>query len=358
MQIIKDFLGITTIFDAIYERLKFLFVPERAFSWQVLIYLSAFSWLMSSLASGFVREIIALFGWIFLIAGTSWYTTDKPILIPGTNMPVGAVITGFLVSTFFTSSLNLNRNDAVFTPEQLVFWPTISAVITAIPEFFEGSGTDVKRQIPKVEKRQQIIVLLACCMILSCWFKLYFVVEKWANNYPSLLADDFAQSTFVISTRRDRVPRRGAEVLLRLAPVIEERLNGKLWVEEVERWLQDNQIRQNNGQPTQPTELDNLSEKVIQRTLKNLEEQKLWKVEPRIKNLKSGYQLDLLNIWQGPQSRDDKRYFFRLSCQIEPITQVSGQGTVNVRPEQKLLVAEVQCEERPSFFASSLPPQS
>ncbi|BAZ07656.1 septal junction protein FraD [Calothrix sp. NIES-3974] len=363
MNIIRDFLGIGKIIDTIYERIKFLLIPKKAFSWQVLIYLSLFSWLMSLFSGGFVRELIALLGWIFLIAGTSWYTTDSAILIPGTNMSVGAVITGFLVSTFFASSLGLAPNE-IFASQQIVLWPTISAIITAIPEFFEGSGTDVKTQLPKIEKREQVVVLLACCMVLSCWLQLYFVVEGWAKQYPSLLADNFAQSTFVIGTRRDRIPRKGAEILINLAPVIEERLNGKLWVEEVERWLQDNQIRQKNGQPTQPTELENLSERVAKQTLKGIEEQKLWKVEPRVRNINNSYQLDLLNVWQGPQSLgkdetdQDKRFFFKITCQIDPVSQISGEGTVNPRPEEKLTVAEVKCGRRPGFFVSSLPPRS
>ncbi|MEM6752780.1 MAG: DUF5357 family protein, partial [Cyanobacteria bacterium P01_C01_bin.38] len=99
-----DLLGLAFLFDFLkdsIERIKKFFIPPKAFSWQTLIYLSLFSWLMSFLANdGPIQDIIAFFGWAFLIAGTSWYTTDKPLYIPGTIMPVGAVITGFIVSVF------------------------------------------------------------------------------------------------------------------------------------------------------------------------------------------------------------------------------------------------------------------
>ena len=100
-----NLLGLNVLFDFIrdiIERVKYIFIPPRAFSWQTLIYLSIFSWLMSSLANpgSPIQDIIAFFGWMFLVGGTSWYTTDKPLYIPGTIMPIGAVITGGIVSLF------------------------------------------------------------------------------------------------------------------------------------------------------------------------------------------------------------------------------------------------------------------
>src|SRR5689334_7413832 len=93
----KDLLGLTGFIADIYAGIKKFFVPDRAYSWQTLIYLSLFSWAISSFATGAIKDTIAFFGWLFLIAGTAWYTTDDPARIPGTYMPVGAVITGFLV---------------------------------------------------------------------------------------------------------------------------------------------------------------------------------------------------------------------------------------------------------------------
>ena len=141
---------------------------------------------LSYFATGYIKDIIAFFGWLFLIAGTAWYTTDDPLRVPGTFMPVGAVITGFLVSVFAFG----NQED-VITSRTIVLWPTISALITALPDFFEGTGTDSKAQIPKPEDRQKIIILVASCMLLSCWIQFYFVMDNWLKEYPSLLADNF-----------------------------------------------------------------------------------------------------------------------------------------------------------------------
>lgn len=192
---LKDVFGILKFAEGVYDRIRRILVPPKAYSWQTLLYLSAFSGILSYFAEGTIRDIISFFGWLFLIAGTAWYTTDDPLRLPGTFMPLGAIITGFLVSVFA-----FGHEDTVVTPRTIVLWPTISAIITAIPEFFEGSGTDVQRQLPKIEVRQQLVVLVACCMVLSCWLQLYFVMDTWLQEYPSLLTDNFKRSNFVVRT--------------------------------------------------------------------------------------------------------------------------------------------------------------
>ncbi len=230
--LLKDIFGIFGIFDDVYKQLKKILIPPKAYSWQTLIYLSAFSGLMSSFAVSPIRDIIALCGWLFLIAGTAWYTTDDPLKVPGTNMPVGALITGFLVAVFAFG----NQKD-LLTPRTIVIWPTIAALITAIPDFIEGTDTDSKARIPKPEARQKIIILVASCMVISCWLNFYFVMDKWLQEYPSLLADEFQNSTFVIKRgERERVPENGVLILNQLQPLVESRISEKPW-SEVERWL-------------------------------------------------------------------------------------------------------------------------
>jgi Family of unknown function (DUF5357) len=353
MQLVRDLFGVFNIFNDIYARIKKLLIPERAYSWQTLIYLSIFSWIMSSLAAPPIRSVIAFFGWVFLIAGTSWYTTDQPLLIPGTNMPVGAVITGFLVSVFA-----FGHERDIITTRTIVLWPTISAIITAIPEFFEGSGIDYKRQIPKAEIRQRIVVLVGSCLILSCWLQLYFTVDKWAKQYPSVLADDFGRSAFVIQTKpRAKIPENGAIILNRLQPVVEQQIEATDW-SDVERWLQEAPQRVNSiGKQV----IDNLErqsgKKVREDQVESVEEWRLWNVDSRVINSKSGgYRLDLLTLWKGPSS-SSTRYYLRKSCQIDPISRGADTTTVNIKkPGEKITVAEIQCEKRPSFFAGNPPP--
>jgi Family of unknown function (DUF5357) len=348
----KDIFGVFKIFDDVYKRLKTLLIPERAYSWQTLIYLSLFSWLMSSFAVGGIKDIIAFFGWIFLIAGTAWYTTDKPILVPGTPMPIGAVITGGLVSIFalgHREPLSATNNfwEVPIIPDAVVFWPTISALITAVPEFFEGSGVDVKTQLPKTEIRQRMIVLLACCMVLSCWLKLYFVTDNWLREYPSLQADDLNRSGFVVRNQEDEkvrsIPVNAKVILDKLSPQVERQITGRRW-EDAEKWLIN--AREN---------VSTLGRDVINRNLSQYEEKELWNVKaivanPNPKN-KDSYRLDLLSVWEGPTSAN-RSYYLQKSCRISPVARA---GKNSPRPEDRVVVAEIECD-RVSKLREGLPP--
>ncbi|MDF5707555.1 MAG: septal junction protein FraD [Nostoc sp. S4] len=329
----KDLFGVYKFVEGLYAGIRKILVPSKAYSWQTLIYLSVFSWLLSYFAIGYIRDIIAFFGWIFLIAGTSWYTTEDPLRVPGTFMPVGAVITGFLVSVFAFGS----QKDGV-TPTTIVLWPTISALITAIPEFIEGTDTDAKAQIPKPEDRQRIIVLLASCMLLSCWIQFYFVVDNWLEQYPSMQTDSFRRNTFVVRTQEPtKVPQNGIIILNKLQPIVEEQIAQTPW-SEVEKWLLDAKQR-----------VGNLGREVIEKNLGKYEEKELWRVEPRVSNTKSGYILDLLSIWTGPSS-NPRGYFLKKSCRIEPVA-------ANNKSGNKITVGEIECDRLNKFIAGSPPPQ-
>ncbi|OYD86796.1 hypothetical protein CDG77_32990 [Nostoc sp. 'Peltigera membranacea cyanobiont' 213] len=318
--LLKDVFGFFKFAEGLYAGIRKLLVPPKAYSWQTFIYMSVFSWVLSSLATGYVKDIIAFFGWLFLISGTAWYTTQDPLRVPGTFMPVGAVITGFLVSVFA-----FGNQEEVITPRIIVFWPTISALITAIPEFIEGSDTDAKARIPKPQDRQRIIILVASSMLLSCWIQFYFVMDHWFQQYPSLQADTFKRSTFVVRTEeRLKIPQNGVVILERLQPIVEEQIDKTSW-SEVEKWLLDAKQR-----------VRTLGRGVIQKNLGKYEEKDLWRVEPRVANTKSGYILDLLSIWSGPSS-NPRGYYLRKSCRIEPVAVTSNSGN-------KIPVAEIECD--------------
>ncbi|MEM7556138.1 MAG: septal junction protein FraD [Cyanobacteria bacterium P01_A01_bin.84] len=340
-------------FEGIFEYLQKLLIPQKAYSWQILIYLSIFSLVMSFFATegSFVESLIAYCGWFFLIAGTAWYTTDKPILIAGTNMPVGAVITAGLVSIFFFSP----DDEQILRPISIVLWPTIAAIITAIPEFFEGSGTDVKRQIPKVDVRQELTVLIAVCMMLSCWINLYFLVDKWLQEYPSIRSDNFCNSILVArlntecpespqtSFRKssEDYPENGKLLLERLTPKVELAISAQPW-SQVEKWLlkADERVR-------------NISQEVKGRNQEQLKEEKqLWNTEARVSNTKTGYRLDLLSIWKGPTS-DPKGFYLKKSCKIEPVASSTDNQS---RSSKTDIVAEIECQPR-SMAIDGSPPE-
>lgn len=342
-----DLLGLAFLFeflkDAI-EGIKKFFIPPKAFSWQTLIYLSLFSWLMSSLANdGPIQDIIAFFGWAFLIAGTSWYTTDKPLYIPGTIMPVGAVITGGIVSVFAF------QQDEELITRTIIFWPTISALITAVPEFFEGSGTDVKTQLPDLNDRESVIVLIGCCMLLSCWLNLYGVTDSWLNEYPSAkypIYRDNSQRNDLLTVvePEERIPQNGVLILDKLQSAVETALDGKSW-SEVELWLKNANRK-----------VSQLGEKIIEINLLKFEEKDFWKMEANVENIipkdiNSGYKLDLYSVWQGPSATKDG-YYLRRTCQIEPIAErdesIGSKGEL-------ITVAELECLPKISYIAGQPP---
>ncbi|MDJ0735922.1 MAG: septal junction protein FraD [Nostocaceae cyanobacterium] len=335
MELVKDLLGgVFKFLEDIFKGLQNLLSPPQAYSWQTLIYLSIFSWLMSFFARGFVTSIITFMGWLFLIAGTAWYTTDKPVMIPGTSMPVGSLITGALVSILAFG----NENNPI-TAASFVLWPTISALITAIPEFFQGTGTNVKSQIPKLETRQKIIVLLASSILVSCWLNLLLVTDNWIKSYPSLLADDFNRQALVfrLEKPKTRIPRNGIVILQKLETRVEEEIRNRPW-SEVEQWLID---------PNLKTRLDQLAREVIDENLSQFKEKTLWRVEPRITNInnqKDEYRLDILSIWLGPSS-NPQGYYLKKSCEIKPIA------------KNKVNLAKIECERVSDFIDGSPLPQ-
>lgn len=345
-----DLLGLAFLFDFLkdsIERIKKFFVPPKAFSWQTLIYMSVFSWIMSSLAYGGVQDIIAFFGWVFLIAGTSWYTTDKPLYVPGTIMPVGAVITGGIVSTFAF------QQDEQIIARTIIFWPTISALITAVPEFFEGSGTDVKTQLPKLEDRESVIVLIGCCMLLSCWLNLYVVTDTWLKDYPSAKYPIYQKEVVkpndlvTVFEPTDKTPTNGLLMLSKFQSALETTLNGKPWG-EAEKWLKPQNLTR-NVQGLERRVETNIERQNIENDLTGFEEKEFWDLKLNVDNIDpkdpNSYELNLFTVWKGPSSAENGFYLTK-SCQIAPIAesiQVIGGRS------QKTLFAEMECFDKITY---------
>lgn len=332
--LLKEVSGIFKYIQDLFAGVQKFLTPAKAYSWQTFIYLSVFSWGMSYFAVGYIKDIIAFCGWLFLLAGTAWYTTDDPLRVPGTFMPVGAVITGFLVSVFA-----LGHQENVLTSNTIVIWPTIAAIVTAIPNFFEGTGgRSAKAKLPKLQDRQKVVVLLAWCMLISCWLQFYFVIDKWLKEYPSLRADNFQKSAFVIRLEPPaQKPKTGDLILNKLQPLVNQQIANKPWA-EVEKWL----LEANQ-------QLGNLGRRTINSNLGKSQERLLWRVEPRVVNIKSGYRLDILTIWGGP-SANSQGYYWKKSCLIQPSN--SGKQTDN-----KNTVARLTCDRTSKFIIGSPPPQ-
>jgi hypothetical protein len=324
-------------FNSVYEWVTKNVRLPSAFSWETLILLWLFSWYMAWLATGFVQNLLANLGWIFLIFGVYWATTSTRLFWLFRNekekkwgFALSPWITGAVVSAYL-----FRQFPGESSREALVAWPVISAIIAALPDFLDK---DLRPKSPEPQKRQNLIILFGTQFLLSCWFQFGYLIQDWLVQYPSLLADDFNQSAFVVkleSPLSAPMPR-GATILDAMEPKVRAQFDGKPWP-EVERLLLEQQ---------RTTLISTLAEGTKQQT-SPVEEDSLWQVASDVSARSSGYNLELQAIWQGPRS-ETQEYLVTKSCQIipvsPPIRAVTPQ-TNNVQPTPPPVpVSRVQCD--------------
>ncbi|MFP5270896.1 DUF5357 family protein [Coleofasciculus sp.] len=304
--------------------LKFLlgvFVPSKAFSWQTLIGLSIFSWLMSFWATNIFKILLESFSWLFLILGVFWATSSNKAFSIG-KVSLSPWITGALITIYLSGVFTRE-----LSPYALVFWPLVSAVVAALPVCLDGN---FKPKIPDRDKRQPLVWLFTTQLILSSWFQFYFLVQNWLVQYPTITADTFRQSAFVvritIEESQQRLPR-GVTILDLMASRLEERLDNQPW-SDVERMLL-------------PSEREQLIEQIKAQVMQELtsddiKEDNLWQVSSGEISLRdSGYNLDLQALWQGPRSQPQP-YLLTKSCQIISVTRRTDIGIS--------LLGQVKCD--------------
>ena len=322
-------------FLSVYEWLQKNVKPPSAFSWQTLILLSLFSYYMQWLVeNSFIEKLLNNFVWIFLIWGVYWATTSTRFLRIGYDkdkkkdgFPLSPWITGALVSIYIFSS-----RTGEIRPETIIYWPSISAVIAAIPDFV-GDNLTIKR--PPQKNRQNLVVLFGTQFLLSCWFQFYFVLQNWTGQYPSLLVDDVRKSAFVVKAPlKDTVPR-GSEILQSIESNLKDRFNNKPWP-TVERSLL----------PEQRKKLIGLMEQQSKKQGPLVEEDRWWKVTSNVKSGKSGYNLVLQANWEGPRSSPKKKYALTKSCQITPVARKASSATkpINTGQPASTSISRVECK--------------
>lgn len=306
----------------LFKWLRNLLTPPKAFSWQTLILLSLFSYIMSYLATGLVENMLANFGWIFLIVGVGWGTSrDKRLYISG--VPLSPWITGALVCIFiFGNFPGANSRLA------LISWPPVSAFIAALPEFFDKR---LILKLPPPASRQKLVIMFGSNLLVSCWFQFYFVMQSWVQEYPSVLVDDFSKSTFAVNLEsQPNVTPRGALILDLMEPQLSEQLDNKPW-SEVERWLLE---RENQLAATR---------KQVLKEVPKAEEDVWWDFKSEVLSSKSGYNLQLREIWKGPRSQPEN-YVIEKTCMIN---QVYPQPDTDTKPVEANArsgaIAQVQC---------------
>lgn len=279
-----------------------LLSPDSYYSWQVVIYLSLFSWAMSWLAWALEATEATLFllsslSWIFLAIGVGWaLETFKVRLfgIPVAPWAVGAILCIFIFGTWPVSSISW----------MLISWPIVSFLVIALPQFV---GWELDFHLPPPKVRQQLLLLFLLSLLLSSWFGFYFRIQKWFDDYPSLLAESFEESSFVYRVPVERPTLSEGVALLSLTEaVVQEDIDNRPWP-AVERWLinLDDQVEQ-------------VRLEVRDRLQSPTAEHQFWEVDIRPVRQNDGYELQLLAVWHGP-SATPEGYYQEKTCRLAPV---------------------------------------
>nr|WP_228035535.1 DUF5357 family protein [Oculatella sp. LEGE 06141] len=288
---------------ALWKRLQEI----QPYSWETLLLLSLFSWLVAWLIEDPVlREVASSFGWIFLIFGVSWALSGKKLPLPGIQINYGPWVTGALICIFLFREQILN--DSFSTA--LVIWPLISASIAALRRFIAPGPT---YKIPDPPGRQDIVIVLLFGILLSCWIQFYFVVQNWLADYPSLLAESFRQSNFVVRLDSDSIdPPQGILMLNSAEAILQNDLAGRPWG-AVELWLMN--------LDSEKQELESEAKASIAR----FEESQWWNLDMFILQGQPDYTLQLQAIWRGPSSQP-QGYTIGKTCALRQISTRTVRG--------------------------------
>ena len=275
--------------------------PKDYYAWQTLIYLGFFSFAMSWVARLAVGQsitvnIIATAGWIFFALGIGWLLENAKVRLFG--LPVAPWVMGAIVCIYFFGLVPwLDWDNGLMT------WPLVSVAIVAIPQFFTW---ELRPKLPPPMMRQQLILLLLVALLLSNWFQFYFRLQHWLEDYPSLLADDFSRSGFVVKLPdQGEDQARGIVLLTRTELEIKAALDETPWP-YVERWLLN-----------MDEHLESI-ENTIMVSLESSKEGDLWQLTGDRRGAENnGYALDLMASWSGP-SANREGYYLEKICTVQP----------------------------------------
>jgi hypothetical protein len=274
---LKSFFG---VFGQVWDQLK----PPQTLSWQTLILLSLFSWFLCLLvATPELQELLAWLGWLFLTGGVGWATGNTRVNLLGWMFYPGPWITGALTCVLLYGWWN---QASIATA--LISWPLISVAIAIIPRFFPN----LTFSLPDPATRQASILLALVGLLLSCWFRFHFLVQDWVITYPSLLADNFSRSAFVVRLNRETsAPPRGRLLLNVADPLLQGTLNGRRW-SETEAWLYN-----------LPDSLQTLQNQTLER-VPEVPEDEFWEFRGTVpyQVRETEYVLNLSAVWSGPSS--------------------------------------------------------
>ena len=261
-----------------FEEIWELFKPPRAYCWQTLFRLSLFSAVMSAISMGFVGEAISIIGYVFLIVSLAWLGIER-------RWQLTPWLVSALICLLLWGLLKIE-------PQILILlWFPLSALVASLASFI---SRNLEFKFPRPQEGQAMIILLEIQILLACWMQFYFLCNHWLQQYPSLLAEDFSKSQFVLRWNFSSLsPSRGQLIVAGMQTRLEQQINNRPW-SEVESWLQTSD---------REDVLLRFQNQVLEE-LNAVSEGFLWKIESQWLTTKSEYQFQLVAQWLGPRSND------------------------------------------------------
>lgn len=316
---------IDTVKDSI-TQVRDLVTPKQYFSWQTILMLSLFSWVMAfiaeqTLATNLTVQLLSTGSWIFLTVAIWWALANNPVQI--WNISLSAWITGAVICVFLFAPWTDQRLEWA-----IVLWPILSAAIAAFPNFMNWK---LEWQLPMPHIRQTLVLMLLVNLLLSSWFLFYFRLQSWFTDYPSLRVESLDRSHFVYHFDTNQVRfSQGVPLLDSAADILAKELDGAPWP-RAERWLLniDGGIKSlaNNVELIAPTESI------------------FWSLDaPRPISESSGYALKLRANWLGPTA-EQKGYYLEKTCTIMPRSQpqVTNPDQPSAIAQDLTPIARVNC---------------
>ncbi|OCQ96659.1 hypothetical protein BCD67_16255 [Oscillatoriales cyanobacterium USR001] len=283
-------------------------LPPQFFHWKTPLLISLFFFLISALEikNQGLKHSLGDFSWLFFTIGVGWRTNQPPFLIRGIS--ISPWIIGGLISIFLSGKLAFDRQALA-----VIFWPIISVCLAVIIKFI-NSGAKLEPTPPLIRPIFLIIILIH--VLISCWLAFHFIIQGWLNEYPSVLANDFSKSSFVISLKPPSLTNSRGMLIIKL---MEQQLNIKTrnqsW-EKVEAWL----IAMSRNQYLMRNE--------IFHKIPSLRENSKWELKTEIIQGQSRYQLRLLAVWHGLSNKPGG-YTLSKFCEV---TKMVNRATVVCQP--------------------------
>ncbi|MCT7951622.1 DUF5357 domain-containing protein [Ancylothrix sp. C2] len=344
--------GILEFIKQVLTRVK----PPRPFSWQTLFIISLFSWFMAFMSflfsqgsnntySPFVRELLTLWGWIFLVLSLDWWTVENSTSFA--NFLLGAWLTGAVVCIFIFGFL-FERVSILYEPLPYVCWPIFSATIAVLHRLYPASVKYKSLLDPP-----KIIILILLHLTISCWLNFHFMIQDWLKEYPSLRGDNFDRSGFVSFVEVNPLSNnaaRGENMLNSLGTFLKNAADGEPLAKGQEVFAKlEKELKGNNPQTGEQLtgkpwlEVKKTLLKNQQLTTPDLEEDVFWYIRADRKIGQLEYTLKLQALWRGPSS-SAWGYEIEKICRLEEIYRIvtppAGQKQAQMK---QVSVGEVSC---------------